>query len=70
MQVLFPAACRKVIDDTVSKFGRVDILVNNASFQGKEVSASHPVASRTPKLGVPLPPSMAVGHTLLGAWTH
>ena len=43
VESLFPAACRKVIDDTVSKFGRVDILVNNASFQGKEVSAGHSV---------------------------
>ena len=43
VESLLPAACRKVIDDTVSKFGRVDILVNNASFQGKEVSAGHPV---------------------------
>lgn len=30
-------ACAKVIDDTVKAFGRIDILVNNAAFQGKSV---------------------------------
>ena len=78
MELSSPAACRKVIDDTVSKFGRVDILVNNASFQGKEVSAGHPVAHGlctpsgygmaslcTSQLVVPLPPSVAVAHALL-----
>ena len=28
--------CRKVVDETVKKFGRVDILVNNASYQVRE----------------------------------
>ncbi|GAQ79410.1 hypothetical protein KFL_000300080 [Klebsormidium nitens] len=30
--------CQKVIDDTLEKYGRIDILVNNASFQGKHVN--------------------------------
>ena len=30
--------CRKVVDETVKKFGRVDILVNNASYQVREAS--------------------------------
>jgi NAD(P)-dependent dehydrogenase (short-subunit alcohol dehydrogenase family) len=28
-----PAFCRKAVNDTVKKFGRLDILVNNAAFQ-------------------------------------
>lgn len=28
------AQCKKVVDDTVKKWGRIDILVNNAAFQG------------------------------------
>jgi NAD(P)-dependent dehydrogenase (short-subunit alcohol dehydrogenase family) len=28
-----PSFCKKVIDETVGKFGRLDILVNNAAFQ-------------------------------------
>ncbi len=28
---------RKIVDETVSKWGHLDILVNNASFQGKSV---------------------------------
>ncbi len=28
---------RKIVDETVSKWGQLDILVNNASFQGKSV---------------------------------
>jgi hypothetical protein len=30
--------CKKVINDTVEKYGRIDVLVNNASFQGKHVN--------------------------------
>jgi len=29
------SVCKKVIDETVSKLGKIDILVNNAAFQGK-----------------------------------
>lgn len=29
--------CARVIDETVKAFGRIDILVNNAAFQGKAV---------------------------------
>ncbi|MDY7226922.1 SDR family oxidoreductase [Hyalangium rubrum] len=31
------AHCRKLVEDTVKRFGRIDVLVNNAAFQGKEV---------------------------------
>ncbi len=31
------AACRQLIEDTVKRFGRIDILVNNAAYQGKAV---------------------------------
>jgi NAD(P)-dependent dehydrogenase (short-subunit alcohol dehydrogenase family) len=31
------AHCRKVVEDTVKRFGRIDILVNNAAFQGAQV---------------------------------
>jgi NAD(P)-dependent dehydrogenase (short-subunit alcohol dehydrogenase family) len=31
------AHCRKVVEDTVKRFGRIDILVNNAAFQGPAV---------------------------------
>ena len=29
--------CRKIVEETVSKWGRIDVLVNNAAFQGKLV---------------------------------
>ena len=29
--------CRKIVKETVDKFGQLDVLVNNASFQGKDV---------------------------------
>lgn len=29
--------CRKIVQETVDKFGQIDVLVNNASFQGKDV---------------------------------
>jgi NAD(P)-dependent dehydrogenase (short-subunit alcohol dehydrogenase family) len=31
------AHCRKLVEDTVKRFGRIDVLVNNAAYQGKEV---------------------------------
>jgi len=31
------SVCKEYIDKTVAKFGRIDILVNNAAFQGKKV---------------------------------
>ncbi len=31
------AHCRKLVEDTVKRFGRIDILVNNAAFQGQAV---------------------------------
>jgi len=34
------AQCKKIIDETVSKFNRIDILVNNAAYQGKKVDES------------------------------
>jgi NAD(P)-dependent dehydrogenase (short-subunit alcohol dehydrogenase family) len=30
-------ACRDVVEDTVNRFGRIDVLVNNAAFQGKAI---------------------------------
>ncbi|HEX8820745.1 MAG TPA: SDR family NAD(P)-dependent oxidoreductase, partial [Archangium sp.] len=29
--------CRRIIEDTVKRFGRIDVLVNNAAWQGKSV---------------------------------
>lgn len=31
------AACRDLVESTVRKFGRIDVLVNNAAFQGKAI---------------------------------
>jgi NAD(P)-dependent dehydrogenase (short-subunit alcohol dehydrogenase family) len=31
--------CARVVDETVKAFGRIDVLVNNAAFQGKEVES-------------------------------
>jgi NAD(P)-dependent dehydrogenase (short-subunit alcohol dehydrogenase family) len=31
------AWCRELVDETVKRFGRIDVLVNNAAFQGKAV---------------------------------
>jgi hypothetical protein len=33
------AQCRRVIDEAVRAFGRIDILVNNAAYQGKAVES-------------------------------
>lgn len=37
MSICLVAAGRKIVEETVSKWGRLDVLVNNASFQGKAV---------------------------------
>lgn len=34
-----PEECARVVDETVKAFGRIDILVNNAAFQGKVAEA-------------------------------
>ncbi|MFE8605666.1 SDR family oxidoreductase [Archangium violaceum] len=31
------SVCRRIIEDTVKRFGRIDVLVNNAAYQGKKV---------------------------------
>jgi NAD(P)-dependent dehydrogenase (short-subunit alcohol dehydrogenase family) len=33
------AECRRIVEDTVEAFGRIDVLVNNAAYQGKAVEA-------------------------------
>lgn len=46
---------RKVVDDTISKWGRIDILVNNAAFQGpaKYVPAEKAISSPCCRKGKP-----------------
>jgi hypothetical protein len=34
-----PDDCRRLVEETVQRFGRIDILVNNAAFQGKAVES-------------------------------
>ena len=31
------SVCRRIIEDTVKRFGRIDVLVNNAAYPGKKV---------------------------------
>ncbi len=31
------AVCRRLVEDTVKRFGRIDVLVNNAAYQGQKV---------------------------------
>jgi hypothetical protein len=33
------AQCKKIVSETVAQFGRIDILVNNAAYQGKSVES-------------------------------
>lgn len=33
------AQCKRVVDAAVKQFGRIDLLVNNAAFQGKAVES-------------------------------
>lgn len=32
-----PVECKKLVDSTTKEFGRIDILINNAAYQGKAV---------------------------------
>ncbi|RKH72887.1 SDR family oxidoreductase [Corallococcus aberystwythensis] len=32
------ATCKRIVEDTVKRFGRIDVLVNNAAYQGKAVA--------------------------------
>ena len=41
------AQCERIINATVTKFNRIDILVNNAAYQGPKVVSSS--STRTPK---------------------
>jgi len=34
-----PAHCERVVDDTIRGLGKIDILVNNAAFQGKTIES-------------------------------
>lgn len=34
---ILEAQCKTIIDAAVAQFKRIDILVNNAAFQGKQV---------------------------------
>jgi NAD(P)-dependent dehydrogenase (short-subunit alcohol dehydrogenase family) len=52
-----PAQCRRVIEQTVAQFQRIDILVNNAAFQGKTAQHGQQSAMERPAQQVELAPA-------------
>ncbi|CAN5891205.1 SDR family oxidoreductase [soil metagenome] len=61
--------CTHVVDEVVKEFGRIDVLVNNAAFQGKEVDSLQELdearVERTFRVNV-----MAMFHLVRGALPH
>ena len=63
------AHCKRLIDETVRAFGRIDILVNNAAFQGKSVEGIEEIDAerleRTFRVNI-----LAMFHTVRHALPH
>lgn len=64
-----PSVCRKIVDETVQKLGRLDVIVNNAAFQGKAAEKLEQIdearIERTFKVNV-----MAMFHIVRHALPH
>ena len=64
-----PKECQRVVDETVTAFGRIDLLVNNAAFQGKEADSIDALdverVERTFRVNI-----LAMFHLVRGALPH
>lgn len=64
-----PAVCARIVDETVETLGRLDVVVNNAAFQGKAVDAFEDIdaerVERTFRVNV-----MAMFHVVRRALPH
>ena len=67
-----PDACRRVVDDTVAEFGRLDVLVNMASiYREKAIDALTPRSCRGARRATAPPwasSSIGTGRTCTASW--